>query len=602
MPDSTDTDTREATEVAEVNAKKIRGRRSTKRSRTGCLTCKFRKVKCDEKKPECDRCITFGIGCDGYEKPKHKFKSSTQPLLPSHPTHYKLLPAPSGTLQFESELEESYFNIFQNETASEISGTFPNAFWDRVVLQACHEERFVLRAVTALSAFNTYLKLARDPDQSHYSRSLLSQHTDFALAQYQNALQTMRGSLSLGRNPRKALIACLLVCAFEGLVGNTLTALAHARSGQKLLEEWLGEYEQSKSYVAGISSPAPHIVEDQLIQAAGFFETQIIGFFDHRPVETHAIMKTEGSETIRLMPSTFRDLEEARRYWDLMARRIMHFLCEISAKGKNVYKLSQQGPDDDDTVDLGSDLTHRAHGTPLDVLADFKSEQMRYSQEIARWRSAFSDLYSKIKRSSNRRLITGAHTLHVKARGLDIGLAGGMDTTNCAFDKHFTEFRDIVTISREIIRAKKSYSKAEFTFEYGILPALHITAKWCRDRVVRREAIEIMEWYGAREGHWDSVVFADIDRCLMNLEEDGIEEDFVPERARVRITSLKANQGGRWASMEYIRGSRRTGEVRGEVRLEWARYVGNSPATQVQVNGMLRIPRGQPSTLELTHT
>jgi hypothetical protein len=557
-------------------------------------------VKCDEKKPECDRCITFGIGCDGYEKPKPKFKPSTQPLLPSYPTHYKLLPAPAGTLHFENDMEECYFNIFQNETAAEISGTFPNAFWDRLVLQACHEERFVLRAVTALAAFNTYLKLARDPDQSPFNQALASQHTDFALAQYQNALQTMRGSLSLGRNPRKALIACMLVCAFEGLVGNTLTALAHARSGQKLLEEWLGEYEHSNSYVKGISSPAPHIVEDQLIQAAGFFETQIIGFFDHRPMEAHAKLKTEGSETIRLMPNTFRELDEARRYWDLIARRCMHFLCETSAKGKNSYMTQQ--PLEGGNISFGPDSTHRAYTSPVETLVEFKSQQTQYTQEVARWRSAFSDLYSKIKRSSNKRLATGAHTLHLKARGLEIGLAGAMDTNNCAFDKHFAEFRDVVNVAREIVRAKKSFSKGDFTFEHGILPVLHITAKWCRDRQVRREAIEIMEWYGCREGHWDSVVIADIDRCIMNLEEEGIEEDFVPECARVRITNLKANQGDRWATLEYIRGSKRTGESRGEAHLEWAKYVGNSPATDAQVNGMLHIPRGSPSMLGLTHT
>lgn len=178
----------------------------------------------------------------------------------------------------------------------------------------------------------------------------------------------------------------------------------------------------------------------------------------------------------------------------------------------------------------------------------------------------------------------GAHTLHVKSRGLEIGLTGAMDTNNCAFDKHFAEFRDIVTVCREIIRAKKSFSSADFTFELGILPTLHLTAKWCRDRAVRREAICMMEWYGAREGHWDGIILADIDRCLMNLEEEGIEEDFVPESARVRITNLTANQGDRWASMEYIRGSPRTGEARGEARVEWARYVGSSPPV---MGGML---------------
>lgn len=32
----------------------------------GCLTCRMRKVKCDEQRPSCQRCISTGRTCDGY--------------------------------------------------------------------------------------------------------------------------------------------------------------------------------------------------------------------------------------------------------------------------------------------------------------------------------------------------------------------------------------------------------------------------------------------------------------------------------------------------------------------------------------------------------
>lgn len=32
----------------------------------GCLTCRMRKVKCDEQKPCCQRCVSTGRTCDGY--------------------------------------------------------------------------------------------------------------------------------------------------------------------------------------------------------------------------------------------------------------------------------------------------------------------------------------------------------------------------------------------------------------------------------------------------------------------------------------------------------------------------------------------------------
>ncbi|KAL1952477.1 hypothetical protein VTO42DRAFT_5281 [Malbranchea cinnamomea] len=36
------------------------------RSRTGCWTCRARRKKCDEKRPECTPCVNKGLKCDGY--------------------------------------------------------------------------------------------------------------------------------------------------------------------------------------------------------------------------------------------------------------------------------------------------------------------------------------------------------------------------------------------------------------------------------------------------------------------------------------------------------------------------------------------------------
>ncbi|KAF7558235.1 hypothetical protein G7Z17_g192 [Cylindrodendrum hubeiense] len=40
-----------------------RGRKPHRKSRDGCVSCKRRKVKCDEEKPSCANCVRFGIPC-----------------------------------------------------------------------------------------------------------------------------------------------------------------------------------------------------------------------------------------------------------------------------------------------------------------------------------------------------------------------------------------------------------------------------------------------------------------------------------------------------------------------------------------------------------
>ncbi|RGP73678.1 transcription factor [Fusarium sporotrichioides] len=63
------------------------------RSRSGCLTCRNKHLKCDEAKPECQVCISRGVQCGGYQRglrwstkhektaelTQHKFTTSTSP-------------------------------------------------------------------------------------------------------------------------------------------------------------------------------------------------------------------------------------------------------------------------------------------------------------------------------------------------------------------------------------------------------------------------------------------------------------------------------------------------------------------------------------------
>ncbi|KAL5609667.1 hypothetical protein FOVSG1_004348 [Fusarium oxysporum f. sp. vasinfectum] len=43
----------------------------------GCITCRHRRVKCDERKPWCKACLRLGIECTGYEKRGLRFKDET---------------------------------------------------------------------------------------------------------------------------------------------------------------------------------------------------------------------------------------------------------------------------------------------------------------------------------------------------------------------------------------------------------------------------------------------------------------------------------------------------------------------------------------------
>ncbi|PYH92247.1 hypothetical protein BO71DRAFT_442573 [Aspergillus ellipticus CBS 707.79] len=50
--------------MASMGPREARQARSQRRSRFGCRNCKLRKLKCDEGKPQCKRCCSFGVLCN----------------------------------------------------------------------------------------------------------------------------------------------------------------------------------------------------------------------------------------------------------------------------------------------------------------------------------------------------------------------------------------------------------------------------------------------------------------------------------------------------------------------------------------------------------
>ncbi|KAK9782697.1 putative Zn(2)-C6 fungal-type domain-containing protein [Seiridium cardinale] len=58
---------------------KKRKRNFSNRTKTGCLTCRKRKKKCDELKPECNNCLRGGFLCQGYPNQRGYQKMESKP-------------------------------------------------------------------------------------------------------------------------------------------------------------------------------------------------------------------------------------------------------------------------------------------------------------------------------------------------------------------------------------------------------------------------------------------------------------------------------------------------------------------------------------------
>ncbi|KAG8670618.1 hypothetical protein FPOAC1_010047 [Fusarium poae] len=85
----------------------VRRRNVKTRNRNGCSTCRARRLKCDEKKPECNNCIRLSIPCGGYA-PKTIFKDQTKLFHQDSPRRTR-----SGQRLGDSDQQDEVDDSFQ---------------------------------------------------------------------------------------------------------------------------------------------------------------------------------------------------------------------------------------------------------------------------------------------------------------------------------------------------------------------------------------------------------------------------------------------------------------------------------------------------------
>ncbi|KAL2146393.1 hypothetical protein VTI28DRAFT_4146 [Corynascus sepedonium] len=139
------------------------GRRTHKKSRTGCLTCKSRKIKCDERHPACLNCISHGVQCPflkagdaagTFARPS-KAMSRSSVLSAKTPTPR---PDMATTLPEGGSLPLLELELLHNFTTKTYTTLTADSclwdFWRDDVVQLGLSEDYIMRAVLAVSALH----------------------------------------------------------------------------------------------------------------------------------------------------------------------------------------------------------------------------------------------------------------------------------------------------------------------------------------------------------------------------------------------------------------------------------------------------------------
>jgi len=515
--------------------------------KTGCYTCKYRRVKCDEAKPWCQRCIKFGVDCDGYPAPKGPPRVSKH-LKPRD--HRAIAPLARQTVicymqparLFEDEQEGRCFRIYCEEMAHQIKGPFKTSLWNQLIPQVSEGEPFIRHAIIALGAMK---KITHGPDNAGGDFQLRpSNASDFfyALRQYEKALQGMRQNIADGKKDiQKALIACILVFCFETLTNKMNNAVINAESGLILLHSWMRENLPNHAGCSPCKEWQEHRIGEDLMIAFSGLDLQLLFFADARPRRMHEYVIGSAEGSIARMPAEFVTLKGAHNFWMLIMRRNYHFIVMVLGQGKAAEMCGPLMHGDapyEDCVNIfpGGNI----FSTPKEPPFELFPACMRYCDDVTRWRKASAKVFQEMETTGTEEESILIALLKIHSIMGPIMLTSAFFTTQTAYDQYLSEFRKIVTLSEWVLPRlmAPAAGKAVYHFDLGVLIGLFLVGARCRDLALRNKVIDLLLGYRLREGFWDSAAAGLFIVWARDLDEEGRDENGeIPEERRWFVTT-----------------------------------------------------------------
>ncbi|KAG9254833.1 C6 zinc finger domain-containing protein [Emericellopsis atlantica] len=187
-------------------------RKGSEKRRTGCTTCKKRRVKCDEARPVCTRCRSVQRQCSYLEPPVGSY--TWLHLLQARPS---IAAPPPAAVTLPPQQARS-LDYFRNVVAPSLGGRLDSTFWTTPVMQLAMSEAAAMHGMLAISmlheGFEPSWKEGSNDDQA-------------ALMHYSHALRL----IATERNTSVVLILSILFTCIEFLRGNTEAAITHCRHG-----------------------------------------------------------------------------------------------------------------------------------------------------------------------------------------------------------------------------------------------------------------------------------------------------------------------------------------------------------------------------------
>ncbi|KAJ0331514.1 hypothetical protein COL922a_011799 [Colletotrichum nupharicola] len=551
-----------------------RKRASKPKVRSGCITCKIRRVKCGEEKPTCTRCAKADIKCDGYVKDAAEQKRAAERdaviraaqrnkvLLPRpHPTVAAspvLVRANPGVVQIDTA-DVSYYDLFRHQLVRDLAGSTHSDFWSRIVMAESARDPCVKESVLAIGAIaqTLFFRTARGntlgstqpPGMKPWrgggaemlqagAAGFLDHHHKAALQHHLRAVSVYRQRIQMGTagsSPRSVIIMTLLLIAFEFIQGNMKSVDSLMGTGMRLIEDAStlmrrrrsSSRDSEESQVRVAAPPREDEMGDieHLLPCLSLMSGFTHFFNSHRAT----ISRMNSTPAPELPKPGVTPVAKMQVLWGkFFTRAVAYTMRWMHSQMKHL-------PPPADAA--------RGRGQFLSYL--------RLWQAILETYLADPGLEAQTRRA--------LEMIRIHRLIMYVLVSASLDGSDMAFDAHEEDFREMLRLTLRFMRADMPeeqfpLSRIAFTFAEGLTTPLTTIIAKCRNHDLRMQAAGLMRALSWRDGAWDGKALAVGKLGVVMLEERGMDmEGRMPAAARWVWTDAKWDLERREVVATYVR-------------------------------------------------
>ncbi|KAK1989912.1 C6 zinc finger protein [Colletotrichum falcatum] len=495
-------------------------RRQAPKTRTGCITCKKRHVRCDEGKPACENCARSKRECEGYiQKPTPGKESRLR-------EHRPILIKPKyETLMFANQLEKDHFDYWM--AFSREFTLFPSQLMTQILPQIAREDPAIRYAAFAIGAatLGSDSRDQRTSGKGPFIRDAFQHHG--------RAIRLVRSGAPDRKSVPRALLSCLLFVTFEAIQGNYGAAMTHINHGCSMLDQLVRQ---------GVGGDCPPKLIDEVMSSFRRFTLQSWNARAYHPPETDAWVPwccrgRRSRYAVDEMPGSFGDISDARRWWEAVQHHIV--------TQTNMY-LS---------------LRFRDLPAPLATNCISKEQMQRCGGILDRWRRGLSPLDAGAaapRQDGETRRNLQMLSLKLLHLSFDIYVKTCQYTDREVLAAMTPSFRQIVSMSRTVLEGQSpvGWSKEVFTIDSGPSWSLLTASTFCVDAEARKEARTLLREYPRRDGIWDTRLFAALSNMSRNAQAQSGESSDDPFGAVLLNKNLVMYQDEGWRREYALAGGR----------------------------------------------